>query len=578
MGEVKRRELMLSSSVLASVAIAQYAGGIPQRRLLSADRVIRVATLRDLRSVSGDEGAIVWLTGIERVPEGGHGTFYWDGSSSEPDDGGTIIAPHGGAGRWKRVITEGAIHVHWFGARGDGANDDTGALQAAIDAASRVNGRVMLSQGKTYLVGTLTPRENVTLLCQGATLRLRDNQNSPLLFDGGKTSIPKKQRLAVIGGTFDLNKEKNDKGNLSAGFLWISGWQRIFVLDCTIKSAFRNVINIFECDDVTIRNLRAVDCGQANPNAHFSYGIVAEPTCRHVHISNVSIINMYGYGVHFNHTEDFTAENLNFESVAYNGAGIAITFTQAKRGRVSNVRCDAVDGDNIEINASEDLTIENVSVRGAGNRPFLTGDNETGISNHRILIRNARTTGTIGPYAAALNYLERARVENCEFDKDITLLAQAPRQDVRLVDCTFASILSGAHIVYGDLNHVNTRFRDCIIQRAETNCLELAVGPVTLDEGGTLYIPLGPLTRRGKTANAGVLEVVCSFVESLGQGSYQEFRFYHFGETTELAESASIDGSFGRRQTVAVDKQNQRIGIANESGVKVNVRALLRSL
>ena len=52
--------------------------------------------------------------------DGGGGTFFWDTSSTDADNGGTIIQATGvTTGRWKRVYS-GAVNVKWFGAKSDG--------------------------------------------------------------------------------------------------------------------------------------------------------------------------------------------------------------------------------------------------------------------------------------------------------------------------------------------------------------------------------------------------------------------------------------------------------------------------
>ena len=49
--------------------------------------------------------------------DGGGGAFYWDSTSIEDDNGGTIIQATGDTtGRWKRVFS-GAVNVKWFGAK-----------------------------------------------------------------------------------------------------------------------------------------------------------------------------------------------------------------------------------------------------------------------------------------------------------------------------------------------------------------------------------------------------------------------------------------------------------------------------
>lgn len=74
---------------------------------------------------------LVHVLGYHHKGDGGGGTFYWDNSSVEPADSGTIFNTTT-TGRWKRLYNE-SINVKWFGAVGDGSNNDTAAIQAAFD-------------------------------------------------------------------------------------------------------------------------------------------------------------------------------------------------------------------------------------------------------------------------------------------------------------------------------------------------------------------------------------------------------------------------------------------------------------
>lgn len=93
-----------------------------------------VATIADLKLISGSatDTSVVIVAGYYAVGDGGGGEFYWSAASTATDNGGTIIkATAVTTGRWLRVH-DGPLSVKWFGAKGDGATDDSDAFHAAI--------------------------------------------------------------------------------------------------------------------------------------------------------------------------------------------------------------------------------------------------------------------------------------------------------------------------------------------------------------------------------------------------------------------------------------------------------------
>ena len=90
--------------------------------------------------------------------DGGGGTFYWDATSTEADNGGTIIQATGiTTGRWKRVFS-GAVNVKWFGAKGDGVTNDTLAIQKTLD----IKKAVSIPDGTFIVSSTLYPyKQNI---------------------------------------------------------------------------------------------------------------------------------------------------------------------------------------------------------------------------------------------------------------------------------------------------------------------------------------------------------------------------------------------------------------------------------
>ena len=72
-----------------------------------------------------------------------------------------------------RAADTGIFNVLDFGARGDGTNNDTVAIQKAIDTcAAQGGGQVLLPPGKTFLTGALTLHSGIDFhLANGAVLK-----------------------------------------------------------------------------------------------------------------------------------------------------------------------------------------------------------------------------------------------------------------------------------------------------------------------------------------------------------------------------------------------------------------------
>lgn len=124
------------------------------------NQLLSIAQLKTRKG--GYEGEQVFVRQYHTTLEGeGGGVFYWDSTSTESDNLGTIIEVTGVVtGRWKRRY-EGSVDVKWFGAIGDGVTSDSAAFQAAVDTATTVR----VSKCETYyLVGGLNVPAGTTFI------------------------------------------------------------------------------------------------------------------------------------------------------------------------------------------------------------------------------------------------------------------------------------------------------------------------------------------------------------------------------------------------------------------------------
>ena len=120
-------------------------------------KVLTFNTIDDLRlKIGSEKEPTAQTSGYYAAGDGGGNRFYWDGTSSATDNGGTIIKPTfvSGAGRWLAIDTS-YINVKQFGAVGAGV--DAPAVSAAIAAAFASGGNtVFFPDGIYYFAAPIT--------------------------------------------------------------------------------------------------------------------------------------------------------------------------------------------------------------------------------------------------------------------------------------------------------------------------------------------------------------------------------------------------------------------------------------
>lgn len=116
--------------------------------------VDNVAALKALTVASVDDGQVFLTRGYYSDNDGGQGTYVYDAASSTSDNGGTVIAPTTGSGRYLLQV-QNIYNIKQFGAKGDNSTDDTAEIQAAINAAPK-GGLIYVPAGVYRVSATLT--------------------------------------------------------------------------------------------------------------------------------------------------------------------------------------------------------------------------------------------------------------------------------------------------------------------------------------------------------------------------------------------------------------------------------------
>ena len=110
--------------------------------------MIEIINIESLRLTVGKSiGASALVTGYYAPADGGGGIFVWTNDLRTDDDGGLVIVPNTTLrkGCWKRIF-DSSVNVRWFGAKGNGIQDDSNAFKRMFN----IFNYIYFSYGKTY--------------------------------------------------------------------------------------------------------------------------------------------------------------------------------------------------------------------------------------------------------------------------------------------------------------------------------------------------------------------------------------------------------------------------------------------
>jgi len=273
------------------------------------------------------------------------------------------------------------VNVHDFGAAGDGARDDTRAINAAISHASADGGGTVVFDGrKTYVVkrsaGTqqsgLVLKPKVSLDFRGATLLLADNCTmiwgaSPVLASSaviGDVAIGDRA-LGVADGAlfapgdnvyFRLGEDADDPAESSYfGFARVTGVMgnavrldrpltRPLAVASVTNPGNKLLLKLAVLENVEIANVHLRNPATAGVDAEAG---IALRMARNITIRNVKAQNPGAGAVCTQYCDTILCENINVaQSIAQDGhasKGRAFTFAES-----TNVRCRGVHAAGLE--------------------------------------------------------------------------------------------------------------------------------------------------------------------------------------------------------------------------------------
>jgi len=225
----------------------------------SADTVSSIALLKALSASDGDS---VLVTGYYVDSDGGGGHYQFDSSSAVADNGGTIIAPNVGSGRWILNVP-GSLSPLQFGAVGDNVTDDSGAFQAMYDYLDDndlaipifVPPRIYYHLTSVDLPQNLTVR-HYAISGYGATIRTDQAIDMWKRIPADQTAallVISKSAPVVLGITF-IGDSTTDQNGLNIGATYTAA-----VVDCSFVTLDRGLIYTF-CLHGQIVRARFTNC------------------------------------------------------------------------------------------------------------------------------------------------------------------------------------------------------------------------------------------------------------------------------------------------------------------------------
>lgn len=390
-----------------------------------------IENISDLRDLMGsEEGQIAEVLGyweandVLNIPD-----YYWSSTSNEPDNSGNIIKPNSvsGAGRW--IYEPSSIDPKWFGAIGDGVNDDYQAIQAAIDSSYpiifsvgqyKITQQLIGKSGLKLLSPFTQDMDSTTVAIRSTTSDLGDG-NAILKLAPGTTQI---QSVEIQGISF-IGDTVADSGNLnlisSAGIVGIdpSGVKDGLLIErCLFRKMSKGIAQISNhgyLGGITIRKSKFKFLYKCFDSILTTTGVNFEEVYCYDNYSLGEINRVVGKGVYFNNSS-YSGENVGlvfdfgkFENLwleGYNRTLVPNIYLEISRSYFSE-SFSTGGTTKFSINPiGEDIQIKLKGVRVATNTRVFDMSNIIDLNKAYIEFETTTNGGSFGNQSNVIDYVK----------------------------------------------------------------------------------------------------------------------------------------------------------------------------
>lgn len=215
-------------------------------------QVESVEALKAVDVATAWDGISVILLGYVEAGDGGQGFFTYDATSVATENGGTVIAPDSGAGRWLR--SEGnVLFARWFGAS-PAETDNTEAIVKAADAVNAAGGGILMFDAGVYRIASLavfSEYDGVSFQGEGTTIKSTIPEDEPATGEAYMLRFDSCTNFRIRGIKFDGDNIETTQINTT--MVALVACSNFSVEDCEIVNLKRFGLGLNSCTNFYVK-------------------------------------------------------------------------------------------------------------------------------------------------------------------------------------------------------------------------------------------------------------------------------------------------------------------------------------